>query len=621
VEVPTPRRRPTPGRLALALGLALAAVLALRLVAMDQQSFWGTAEQHYYGLFPHHLVQGLAGAPADYLPEAHQGCGLLWGAACAPVFAAVGPTRGALRWCNLGWHLAMFAVFALLAVRLAGLPGLALTGLLWALAPPALVTASHFGWVSHIDAGLLTGAGLLCLARAADGAHPRSWTFAAGLLAGLALWFHLSSLLVVAALAVAALVTVRPIRALWPALVGALLGALPLLRAALGWHALPGGLDQAGGQSLVARTWGLLAHDLPGMLGFAGTLAGLGCLGLLLALPAGARWRERDRLIGLGAGLAIGVHLVGSLLSGADLGPGRHLLPMWPWMALAAAAIGPDLVRRDARARGGLVGLLLLLGLCALPLRSPPHDPAPRAWADSRAAWILPEHPFGNFVLPDRYPEEVLEIAERTPLDRPSLLLIAGRAAGRAARPGAFPACPEPDAAAWPWWTEGVASERAGREGPFPATDGPERRAWHAGRLLALHRARLEGDAGHWTEADEGLTPDERDALCAAFGTWSAPLEWTTEPLHQDSWCRPELFAVGFGAGVARAWLPAGRTPDGAPQLAWWIGEEDATAALQAAFACGFEAEAARVNAAVSRVQEAPPWPTDACAAHVGSRL
>jgi len=585
-------------------------VLALRLLAMHQQPFWGSAEQHQYGLFPHHLVHGLSAPPGDYLPEAHQGCALPWGAACAPVFAVAGPTRGSLRWCNLAWHLAMFALFALLAARLAGLPGLVATGVLWALAPPAMVAAGHFGWVVHVDAGLLTAALLLCLVRAEDGARRGAWTFAAGLLAGLAVWFHPSALLVVLGLSLAAVATVRPVRSLWPALPGGLLGSAPLVLALLGWEHLPGGLSQ-GGDGLAARAWSLVVRDLPGVTGF-GLLAGAACLVLMAAAVALARWGGRRRLVAVAAAFAVAVHLVGALLSGADLSTGRYLLPAWPWLALLAAGAAPELPGRDRRARLLQLAAVLLAVLCAAPLFSPAREAVPRAWADSRAAWILDEHAFGDFVLPEWEPADVLAIADRTPLDRPAILRAAGRAAARRSE-GGLPACPEPDAAALPDWLEGVAEERPGSTGEVEGLPAPARRAHEAGRLLAARRPALEGDAGHWRDAAEGLSEKERDLLCVAYGTWAAPLEWTTEPLREESWCARELFAIGWGAGVARAWLPAGRTPAGDPRLSWWIGEEHATQRLQRAFACGYRAEAERTTAVVAREGEARPWPGDAC--------
>ena len=636
----TVNRRPTGRRLWLAVGLVLLVFVALRLVAMQQQSFWGTAEQHYYGLFPHHLVQGLAGAPPEYLPEAHQGCGLLWGTACAPVFAAVGPTRGSLRWCNLAWHVGMLAVFALLAARLAGLPGLVLTGGLWALAPPAMSHASHFGWVSHVDAGLLTGGALLLLVRAEDRARAGGSLFLAGLLAGLAAWFHLSALPVVLGLVLAALWAFAPRERLVPAVLGLALGLVPLAVTAIGWGEAPGGLDQwEGGPGLLARTGLLITRDLPGMLGFpggAGRVLGGVWLCLLGVTIAAGRWRRLPRTLQVGIPLAIATHLAAALASGADLSPGRHLLPLWPWLALAAVACAAGPLQRSPRAVVASAALIGLLGLGLWPVLAPPGRQGPRAWADSRAAYVLTEHPFGAERLVEQEPEAIVALGERTPTDRPALLQIAGRAAARQLGTRAVAEYPDPAPAAVPWHLEGVGEELAVAElsqseqpglrevaaaiATVQSLGGPlgdgDRLALAAGGLRGATRRLLEGSDGGWRSVGElELPASDEELLCVAFGTWAEGLGWTWEPLRQRSWCPPKAYAVGLGAGLARSYLPAGRLPEGEPQLAWWAGE--VAPELQEAFICGWQAERLRFEAAVLRGSSAPPWPTVACANHL----
>lgn len=633
--------RPAGRRLALAVGLVLVVFVGFRLVAMQQQSFWGTAEQHHYGLFPHHLVEGLAGMPPEYLPEAHQGCGLLWGAACAPVFAVMGPTRGSLRWCNLAWQVAMLAVFALLAARLAGLPGVALLGGLWALAPPAMSHSSHFGWVSHVDAGLLTGGALLLLVDAEGRARAGGRLFVAGLLAGLAAWFHLSALPVVLALVVTALLAFRPRERLVPAVIGLALGLTPLAVTAIGWGDAPGGLDQwEDGPGLLARTGLLLTRDLPGMLGFPGALArvfGLLWLALLVVVVAFGRWRGLPRSLQLGIPLAVAVHLAASLASGADLSPGRHLLPVWPWLALAAASAAGAPILRDRRGLVTAGTLLALLVLGLWPLVTPPGGQGPRAWADARTAYVLTEHPFGTQRLVEREPAAIVALGEQTPADRPALLLLAGRAAARQMGARAVAEYADPSAASIGWQLEGAGEELAadalgGAERPgadevlaavalAQALGGPlsgsNRLAFHAGLLRGATRRLLEGSEGGWLAVGElNLPDDDLELLCVAFGTWAEGLGWTWEPLHRQAWCRPRPYAVGLGAGLARSYLPAGRLPDGEPQLSWWAGEVPEGA--QEAFICGFEAERRRFEAAVERASTSPPWPTEVCAAHLG---
>lgn len=633
-----------PRRRGLVAGVFVALVVLfvlVRLPAMNTQLWWGSAEQHHYGLFPHHLVHGLAGPALDYLPEVHQGCAVIWGAACAPLFAANGSTRGSLRWCNLLWHSAMFALFALLAVRLAGLPGLVGTGLLWLLAPPSVIDASHFGWVTHIDAGLLTALCLLFLCGAERGGRRAWWGFAAGVVAGLSVWFYFDSVLVLAGLALAAMSLLDRRSAGWA---GAGFGLTLLPQIVIGgWWSHPGGLDAAlsgDGPGLVARLGGLLGDALPRMWGYPGAdgpdatwLGGpelpgtLYWLGLGLALAAGVVLaRGAAGLVARAALFGVVVHLLGCLLSGFDLSHGRYLMPMWPWLVLGAGAGAGRAVVEGGRAARALaaVGCVLLVGLGLKfgPATWAPVDPPMRAWADARAAYVLPEHAFAQVLL-DGGPDALLDLLERYPGDRGDLLLLAGRSLARRGR-GAVPAVGDRvPAVAQPYFLEGLGRELAeqrAKEGPIDVAWAEQTwRAMPAGRpdfsrgaLFGSFVRLLDDVRDDWLRIEQaGLSPRERDQLCISYGAWSQPLGWTYQPLRRtDTWCSPDAFAVGVGAGLARTMVPPGRMPDGQPELSWWLGEEP-TGPVRGAFLCGWSTEKRRLRAlAGDGWREARPLPS-----------
>jgi len=609
----------------------------VRLPAMGTQLWWGSAEQHHYGLFPHHLVHGLAGNPLEYLPEIHQGCAVIWGAACAPVFAVNGSTRGSLRWCNLLWHVAMLALFGLLAVRLAGTPGLLVLGLLWALPPPSVVDASHFGWVTHIDAGLLTAGVLLCLLRAQDRPEVRAWAVGAGLLAGLSVWFYFDSVLVLAGMGVAAAWTLGR-RVVVPGAVGFAIAMAPQFVVG-GYWSHPGGLGDGGGEGpgLVARVAELFSVALPRMWGYPGadgpdpprlnTPGSAGWMylgGLLLLLGAAAfALRSVDRFAVRAIGLGLGVHLLGCLASGLDLSHGRYVMPIWPWLALAGAVaagstFGGQRVRAKTAAAAGLI-LLAGMGLRYGPATWSPAGPEQRAWADGRAAYVLSGQAFGYDVLIGRGPEALLELAERYPGDRWELATLAGRALIRQEADADVATQTDVPAALRPWFVEGAGreyAERRAKEGPIDLawaertwrTSRGGSAAWRRGVLFGSFIRLLDDVPEDRLKIDDAdLSPAERDSLCVSYGAWSQPLGWTYEPLRQpDSWCRPEAFAVGVGAGVARTIVPTGRDPGGDPDLAWWVGIEQPPEVVEA-FECGWRVERDRLLALAADGWRDPP--------------
>jgi|GEM_PF-5904992 len=181
----SPRRSP----IALVTLLMLAAFFAVRLPILLFEPDWGTTEMDQFGLFAAHLVQGLWGSWADYLPQPHQGCTFLFGAWCAPVMALGGPEIGTLRICSLTLHAAIAAVFTVLAGRFAGWKAAAAAGALFVFAPPMLTHYAQKGSTNHDDCDLFVGLALLLLiSPSADGRSRKALlrSGGAGFLVGLA---------------------------------------------------------------------------------------------------------------------------------------------------------------------------------------------------------------------------------------------------------------------------------------------------------------------------------------------------------------------------------------------------------------------------------------------------
>jgi hypothetical protein len=494
--------------------LAVAAsLLAARVPFLERQLWWSASEQLDFGLFPYHLTSGLEASPPAYLPEPQEGCALIWGVACAPVFAVSGPTRGSLRWCSLLWHAAMTTVFALLALEASGLAAALLVGALWALAPPSIVEASHFGWVTHIDAGLLTAACLFCLARASTpGRLSSRWLASCGVLGGLSFYFYFSTAMVLGGLVATALLLRRAgaLKSLRPAFLGLLVGLTPFLGGGGYWEHAGGrasltrvlggliGITKADTQIALSipahiRTSRTLTHDLPHMLGFVGrddlgapwlsTGESTGTFYLLaLSIIAVLTWlilRGKSstfprRAILLGSSLAIPAHIAGCIASGFDLSQGRYLLPVWAWITLLCAIGGGEAVKaltagpkdypvgRSPQAKGGSILIVVaLLGVFAITLgnrgqlealrRHPPTTELMRAFAAGQAGYQLAEHPLGRAHLSGSPTTDWTGLLARHPHDRADLLRIKGWSLATV-----HPGSPGPT-----WMVEGVAEELA----------------------------------------------------------------------------------------------------------------------------------------------------------------
>jgi len=644
---PDPRRR----RVALAIVVVVAVFGLARIGAARSELWWNSAEQHYYGLIPHHLVGGLAGPAVEYLPEAHQGCALIWGLACAPVVAASGPTRGSLRLCNLGWHVAMLVIFCLLAAEVGGVGGVLATGVLWTLAPPAVADASHFGWVTHVDAGLLTGLAALCLLRSQRADARPQWAGVAGLLGGLAVWFLFDAALVVAGIGAAWLASRPGARTIRWSAVGAVVGLSPHLVTG-GWWQHPTARDELGlplGE-VPERLWTLLSSDLVTVWGLpgrsapdapwletAGPAALLLGVGWGLGLAAGIALLRRPHNQSLPlrlAGGAVLVHLAGCAFSGLDLSHGRYLLPMWPWIALlAAGGAGWAFQHGSTTARASAaLGLVLAGGVGAsaggagalargLGLGDPPAAHA--AWAQGRSGHVLTEHTFATEYLVTRPPDEIWALAERFPRDSSDLARIAGEAAVRRG---------EADGAdlAYPPWLPAAArhdfAEGAGQRVGHLAARTPyggairfeNSIAYRVGRLRGRHLSQFQEEG--WSALTVEAAPESDRLLeCAALGAWSMPLMWTTEPIREPiPACEAAPFAAGLGVGLARAMIGGGRTPDEVPRLEWWVDPTEAADAVQAEFACGFATERSRLERlSEGRGEGDSPW--EVCFPRIGA--
>ena len=507
-----PSRRATVAATFVLLAVAASLIVA-RVPFLERQLWWSTSEQLDFGLFPHHLTSGLEASPPDYLPEPQEGCALIWGVTCAPIFSVAGPTRGSLRWCSLLWHAAMATLFALLALEASGLTAALLVGALWALAPPGIVDAAHFGWVTHVDAGLLTAACLFCLARASTPRRqsPR-WLAGCGVLGGLAFYFYFSTAMVLGGLVVTALMLRRvgTLRSLKPALLGLLVGLTPFLGGG-GYWAHSGGrasltrvlggmigitnVDTQTGlmipaHSRAART---VTHDLPHMLGFIGRddlgapwistgestgtfyLLALTAIALLTwPLLRGTSSEAPRRAILLATCLAIPAHIAGCIASGFDLSQGRYLLPVWAWITLLCAVGGGEAFKALATssnddplagtglAKGSSILILVtFVGVFALTLgdrgqledlrRHPPTTELMRAFADGQAGYQLAEHPLGRIHLANSATTDWSKLLARHPQDRADLLRVRGWALGSS----------DPESPGFTWMVEGMAEELA----------------------------------------------------------------------------------------------------------------------------------------------------------------
>ena len=620
-------------RRAVAVALVVAfAVAGTRAVWMDRMPTWGMTERLEFGALPHHLASGgLIAGPADYMPEPQEGCALIWGLACAPVFAVAGPSRGSLRWCDILWHAGTAALFALLAYLAWGGAAALLVGLLWALAPPGVVDAGHDGWVSHIEGAALTAASLLALAAAAHTSGRRETAALAGggVAASLALFFYADTVLALlpAALALTLLRRDR-IRTVAPAAAAFLVTTLAWSGwsgywfneggwAAIGGSAEPVGTGLTSLWRDVLDSWGFYGHEAPGTpwreapVGpatvYAGTLLVLAAVGIWRA-AAGAgepsRSPEASRLVLWTSAGAVLLHPVGWLASGIEL-QGRHLLTLWPWLTLAAgAAFASGRLPRAAAAGLFCAALATLLwttgarGVVEAADRHPPWADDAVAYAAGLKGYTLVAHPGLVEATAALTEERWQRTLPRHAADRVELLRLKGR---RDAHAGV------PPSTRWSvWQTEGfyAASE------PSPDRVGA---SWPEalGRAAARGDAAARSEAGSWRDLKDVVAAapaSTRRTQCIWLGLFGQELSWTLDPLREPvAWCPPDEFAAGFGVGLARSIAPIGRPTAAPPDLQWWTGHA-APPAVQTAFVCSFEEELARALDRSRDQWDRPPW-------------
>ncbi|MEE2828189.1 MAG: hypothetical protein VX498_03290 [Myxococcota bacterium] len=381
----------------------------------------------------------------------------------------------------------MGLVFMALALAAAGRWAAGLVFLLWLAAPPAIVDSSHFGWVTHVDAGLLTGLTLLALAGSLSWSklEEARWTgacsvlclIAAGACAGLAFYFYFSTAMALAGIGLSYLVVVwrlgRP--QLGPRLgflgLGTLAGLSPFLWGGGYWeHAggratlrgLLGGLlggtpaptQVEASRPLVERAATLVSSDFPGMLGFlsgpvessdwssGGAPIGLVYLGLLglagmaacftsfgAIRDAGGLRRDPVQLLVVLAAVSVTMlHLAGCLASGFDLSQGRYLLPSWSWMVVLG---GVGLAGSPRLVCWAVLALLLGLGLGPRGAledarRQANTLPAQLAFAEGLKAYELTVHPLGRRLAACDAQTDWSGMSLRYPADLPSLARLEG---------------------------------------------------------------------------------------------------------------------------------------------------------------------------------------------------
>lgn len=644
-------------------GLTAVAVVA-RLAMARRLPITDTNDQVTFGLFPHDLLHGLQGPPTAYLPELHQGCAVLWGLACAPVFAAAGPTFGALRGCSLLWHALLVLAFVALARVVGGRTGAGVAAALFVLAPPLIVRSASIGLPDHVDAAALLAASLLCLlaARRIPGGRPRWWGGASGALAGLAVVFLFDAVFAGVAIGAGAALRSGDGERGWdgergpigPWLAGAAVGLSPFLTGIGFWRTpkgqevfarlLPGGADAPAGEPLHARVASLVTRDAPhavGLLdhspGFGLTVPGasaswvyLGALLALVAVGVVAEHREGHGVAARVAALAAGLHLAGCVGSGLSLQSWGYLLPIWPWLVLGAAIGGAHLLRGSNRARGvGAITIAVPL-LLALPgptvaaLESPePAGPELRAWVASERGYNLLTHRLGYERLLATPARALLASSVRRADHRLDLLRLAGRAAwhegGAPSLLALADGVPSLRADLLALGAGREATRRASEEGGLAPMRAAERMATDGG---AHATAAFRAGAGRgvftmlsppYEDADWGaLSPLAADAVCFGLGMRAAERSEGTGPfdaITRIPACDEARFAAGFGLATALRHR-AGTDPGPPPALREWAGRE-VSAEAQAAYRCALDAALVAVRTVSAGGAGAGSWGWD----------
>ncbi len=592
--------------------------LVIRLPALRTDALWGTTEQQEFGLFPSHVVSGLIEPTASYLPQAHQGCTVLFGVACAPIVSWLGPTLEATRLCSTFLHVAICIVIALLALRggglLAGFAGAALA----AAAPPGLQHYATKGSTNHDDATLFVGLTLLFLTcgRSGDRASQLRWAAAAGLAGGIGVLYYLD-----AAFALAGVLAVGGIvgGAGWRTrLAGVGVGGTAALASGVALGVRPWASDAIRqafarspiaaeqGPTLVERAstilgeWPNLALGFPGDLSFLKLSLSVGEGGAalysvvllatgLLGLAANRRDPDRSRLIPLASAAAIALTIAALIGSGVGLDSPNSLPPAWTYLVVFAAAAMPA---------SGPARWVHLAGLCFalwLSLGAGVAGPA-LSWATGTGASVeaslanrltvarLATHQIARKHIVDRPSASLRSLLDERPDERDDLLRILGWQTilrpGPETMPGALPpihpGADEASAGGRPWYWQGVgegvtmrlviASQNGTSEDQLPevvrsiaAFETPIEAADRSDRD-AFWAGLLQELLWHSNGRFADLEPlvgrlDIRPSLCRAAGRWAYVAR---RPAHLVEWNAASRACseeeLGMGWAEAMAW-------------------------------------------------------------------
>ncbi len=331
-------------------------------------------------------------------------------------------------------------------------------------APPSIVRASTIGLPDHIDAAALLAPSLLCWLQATSSGDRAAgrWAFASGVLAGLAVFFLFDALFVGLAIAVGAWWWVPSRRRLarWASL-GAVVGCAPFVFG-VGYWRTPGGQavfgrlgrglllssEADGSPGLWERVVLLVQDHGPAALGFADPMpvgphllrseaaAGiyLGGFAVVAAAALLVRTDPERTVVARVAILGGGLHLVACIGSGLPLVNWFYLLPIWPWLVLAAAVGIVSLFERHVGLCLAGAGLLVIPLLLARPgptvevLQGPtPVSSAQQQYVDEELAHHLLAHPLGWGRLLNRSPAQLLASLRRRPDHRTDLTRLRGR--------------------------------------------------------------------------------------------------------------------------------------------------------------------------------------------------
>jgi hypothetical protein len=297
-----------------------------------------------------------------------------------PVYALCGPTYLAFKLIPLLVSL-LGGLCWFLVVRAWRGPRAAFAfGLLYALAPPVLVRTALIAKGDHAEAMAITGAVLLLATQAAfAAARPRRCAFAAaaGVVAGLGVYFTYSTVPVTGAMALVALVRARarPRDAWLAALAGLALGLLPWFLTvtltqgeALRVYNRPlGALVDPG--EIVRRIQLLLAtgffagYDLPGGFVVRRLAAWVWMAAVLLGWMLLLRDRRAPGRWLILAGTA--AHLAAFLLSAPDASS-RYLVPAYPLLLLAVILPWSNAPDRSRTVPGVVASAVMGLGLFSM---------------------------------------------------------------------------------------------------------------------------------------------------------------------------------------------------------------------------------------------------------------